>query len=251
MRKNPICPFGDLAWKKYYWFYPRRTPHYEKSYWGEAVDPDGNKRNLLKEWDQQVKNRKHIAGFLKQVKPGRILDIGCGPGFLLSVLDKKWDKYGTDISKSKTALDICSKYARVYQGELPRINFNKKYFDVVVLNHVIEQLPKPLEYIKEIKRILKKGGVLIIETPDFDSGCARRFKKNFRLLHDSDHVSLFTSFSLVKMLEDYGFEIMRVEYPFFDSAYFTKENLLRLFDNKKVSPPFYGNNIFVCSRLTR
>lgn len=245
LREKPICPIGELTWKKYYWVYPRKQQSYESKYWGIREDPDGEKRNLIDEWKQQVKNLKHITDFLKEVKPGKILDVGCGPGFLLSTLNKRWDKYGIDVSK--TALEHCSKYAKVFHGELPKLKFKKNMFDVVVMNHVIEHLPDPVEYLFEVKKILKENGILIIATPDFDSGCARHFGKRYRMLHDKGHISLFTSFSLVKMLEDYKFEIIFVDYPFFDTIYFTKKNLERLADARRTSPPFYGNHVVVYS----
>lgn len=242
-RKNPLSPFGRLKWNKYYWVYSRKEPVYEADYWGRVKDPDGKTRNLVDEWDQQVKNLSHLTDFLKSVKPGRILDVGCGPGFLLSALSNKWDKYGADISQ--TALQRCSCYAKAYCGDLPSLRLKTGSFDVVVMNHVIEHLAKPLSYVAEIGRILKRGGVFIVATPDFDSACARRFGKNFRMLHDNGHISLFNSFSLVKMLEDYGFEIIKVEYPFFGTIWFTPENLNRMFDTRKVSPPFYGSHVVV------
>ena len=85
-------------------------------------------------------------------------------------------------------------------------------------------------------------------TPNFDSGVARRFGKNYRLLHDKTHISLFSDCGLKQLLEDYGFFIDRIDYPFFETEYFTKENLLRLFDTQKVSPPFYGNVMTIYAR---
>lgn len=243
MRNNPICPGGDLVWEKYYWVRPQEEPQYEEDYWGQVEDPDGKQRELVKEWDQQVKNKKNVYEFLKGFQPGRILDVGCGPGFFLSGLSEAWDKYGVDVSQ--IALKYCSKYAKVFQGELPTLNFEKDMFDVVSMQHVIEHVPEPLEYIVVIRKILRDGGLFIIATPDFDSGCARRFGKNYRMLHDKGHVSLFTSFSLVRMLEDYGFEIIHLEYPYFDTGWFTHENMDRMFDASKVSPPFYGNHVVV------
>ena len=79
----------------------------------------------------------------------------------------------------------------------------KKLSDVITMIHVIEHLINPLEYIKKIKNI-KKDGIFILETPDFDSPCARRFGSNFRMLNDPGHISLFTTLSLVQMLEDHG-----------------------------------------------
>lgn len=242
-RENPICPFGDLVWEKYYWVYPREVPLYNGDYWGISKDPDGVERNLVDEWQQQVENVKHIINFISNIPPGKILDVGCGPGFLLSAIDQKWDKYGMDISW--TASEHCSKHAKVFCDELLNLKFEEDMFDVVVMNHVIEHVSEPLKYIIEIQRILKEGGLFIIETPDFDSGCARRFGKKYRMLHDKGHIRLFTSFSLVKMLEDYAYEIIYIEYPFFDTIWFTPENMSSMFDISKVSPAFHGNHIAV------
>ena len=234
-----------MEWKKYYWVRPQQRQDYENDYWRPKKDPDGNMRNLVEEWDQQVRNLKHIVDFIVDIKEGKILDVGCGPGFLLSAIDKKWDKYGVDVSIS--ALRHCSKYAKTFHGELPDIKFDSDTFDIVVMNHVIEHLPEPLKYINEVRRILKRGGVFIVATPDFDSACARWFGNNFRMIHDKGHMSLFNSFSLVKMLEDYQFEVICIEYPFFNTIWFTQENMNSMFDNSKVSPPFYGNHVVVYS----
>ena len=95
---------------------------------------------------------------------------------------------------------------------------------------------------------MKTNGHLVIAAPNFDSGVARRFGENFRFLHDKTHISLFSDFSLRQLLEDNGFIVNRMEYPFFDTKYFTKENLMRLFDTSKVSPPFYGSVMTLYAR---
>jgi len=88
---------------------------------------------------------------------------------------------------------------------------------------------------------MKTHGHLVLGLPNFDSGAARRYGDKYRLLHDKSHVSLFSDFSLRSLLEDYGFIVNGIEYPYFETKYFTKENMLRLFDTSKTSPPFYGN----------
>ena len=106
---------------------------------------------------------------------------------------------------------------------------------------MIEHAADPIDLIKNIHKILKTHGNLIISTPNYDSGAARRFGKNYRLLHDKTHTTLFSDWMLKQLLEDYGFFIDKVDYPFFETGYFTEDNLLGLFDTSKVSPPFYGN----------
>ena len=84
-------------------------------------------------------------------------------------------------------------------------------------------------------------GIILLGTPDFDSGCARLFGNNYRLLNDPTHISLFSNDSMHRFLRDHGFTIDYVEYPFFNTRHFTEDNLKALFNTSKVSPPFYGN----------
>ena len=75
-----------------------------------------------------------------------------------------------------------------------------------------------------------------------------RFKKNFRLLHDKGHISLFNKKTLSLLLRKTGFKIVQVRYPFFKTKYFTFSNLLKLINKTKMSPPFYGNIITIYAR---
>ncbi len=215
------------------------TIDYEENYWGEVIDPDGKKRNRLEEREQYLEDIKKELEYLGNLTCGKIIDVGCGLGFLLSALDPKWEKHGVEVSK--LAAEQAKKWGKIFVGNLNKANHPSEYFDVVVLYHVIEHIDNPFDIINEIKRILKPKGKLILGTPDFDCACARLFKDKFRLLHDKTHVSLFTNDSMHRFLRDNSFIIEKVEYPFFETRHFTKDNILRLLDTSKISPPFYGN----------
>ena len=177
--------------------------------------------------------------FLNNLPGGKILDVGCGPGFLLSALDPKWECYGTEMSRLAAA--HAESHGRIFCGQLEDAAYPSEHFDVVVFHHVIEHLDDPLPALREIRRVLCPGGRLLLGTPDFDSGCARLFRSRYRLLHDQTHVSLFTQESMYRLLRDEGFTIEEVDFPYFGTRHFTEENLLRLFDEEGISPPFYGN----------
>ena len=109
------------------------------------------------------------------------------------------------------------------------------------MSHVIEHTEDPVGMIEEARRILKPGGKLIIETPDFECGVARLWGDKFRLLQDMGHISLFGMLGLHRLLIDTMFEVEKIDNPYFGTPYHTREYLDRLDDTDKISPPFYGN----------
>jgi len=245
MRVRKLYDTGD-----YYIKIPNRSQGFEKEYWGCVADPDGKERDAIEEFENSKFNFNYIAEYLKELNPAKLLDIGCGLGALLAAYrskDNNAQLCGTELSS--LAGKHASKFAKIFIGNLEDAGYKNEYFDAVTCHHVIEHVLNPEKLITEIKRILKKNGVLVLATPDFDSGCARRFGSKYRLLHDKTHITLFSSDSMHRFLRDYGFIINKVEFPYFETEYFNEENLIRMFDKDKVSPPFYGNYMtFFCKK---
>ena len=216
-------------------------------YWSESADPDGIQRNRLNEKDQYLENLKSELHFISCLTPGTLLDIGCGPGWLLSSADSRWSKYG--VEPSAQASTEASRHGDIYRGFFETVDYNNNFFDLVIAYHVIEHMQDPVSAFKKIRDLLKPGGTMIVGTPDFDSGCARRFGNNYRLLNDPTHISLFSNDSMHRCLRDGGFQILKVDYPFFSTTWFNRTNLLRCFDTSRTSPPAYGNFMtFYCRK---
>ena len=124
------------------------------------------------------------------------MDVGCGSGLCSQRVKNTCPDiklYGLDVSKY--AAEHASQFAEVYAGNLKDAKYSDNQFDVIATYHVIEHVKDPIPFLKNIKRILKNG-LLILGTPDFDSGCARRFGSQYRLLHDPSHITLFTNDSM-------------------------------------------------------
>lgn len=247
--RNPN-PFDDLPPDAY--FLRRDAPagaDFEAGYWGRAVDPDGVERDRLAERDRFLASVAQELAAIAALPSGRILDVGCGPGFLLSAVGEEWEKHGVEVSA--LAAEHASAHGRIHNGLLADAGYPDGHFDVVVLHHVIEHVADPSALVREVRRVLADDGLFILATPNFDSGCARRFGEKYRLLHDKTHITLFSDESMRRFLRDHGFRIERSDYPYFETPYFTQENLLRLMDRDRVSPPFYGNFMtFYCRKMT-
>ena len=185
-----------------------------------CIDPDGKERDLsdYKEKESYISNNKYILDFLQTLSPSKILDIGCGSGWILSELSSDWVKYG--LEPNSKMYNYSPSSGKIINKKFEKEIFRKDEFDVILNHHVIEHLKNPIIFIEEVKRILKNDGILILGTPDFDSGCARRFNGNYRLLHDPTHISLFSNYSMHRLLRDYNFDINKEEYPYFETEYF-------------------------------
>ena len=216
-------------------------------YFDLHTDPDGKYRNILFEEESRQEFAKNeierinsmIQNYPESYRP-KLLSVGLGGGYAEKLISNRYYKVGIEPDL------IASKIASDYVDEIHNISIEdammpENGFDVVFAHHVIEHIADPVQFIKKINSLLRSGGKLVLGTPNFDSGAARRYGEKFRLLNDYTHISLFSEVGLREFLQDFGFQIDYVDFPFFETNYFNKEDLLRLLDKDSVSPPFYGS----------
>ena len=148
----------------------------------------------------------YLQKVLPDDKNAKILDIGCGFGFVLkSVRECGYaDIHGIDISDE--AVSTCKKNGLNVQKITDLTSFfdtNKTRYDFVILTHVIEHIDKEilLQTLSDIKsKLLSPGGKLYLTTPNAQSntGCYWRYE-------DFTHTTIFTSGSMIYALKSAGY----------------------------------------------
>jgi len=129
-------------------------------------------------------------------KPGaRVFDFGCGPGLWLnSFQDHGWDTYG---------LEPANDEAFVRHKRLDAIPSSPQ-FDLLIVYHVLEHLPRPLETIKQLAQTLVPGGYCLIGVPRLDQLAVHHDIKY--CLHRRNHIVAFTEVCMRGLLARAGLE---------------------------------------------
>ena len=145
-----------------------------------------------------------IADPKSQIPNPRILDVGCGTGGNLEMLEKFGAAEGVDVSDD--ALEFCkSKNLTVHKGLAEALPFENETFDVVTALDVVEHLDDDVAGLKEMFRVTKKGGKTLIFVP--------AFMWLWGVQDDvSNHRIRYTKKQIVERLEKSGFEIERATY---------------------------------------
>src|SRR5450432_29291 len=145
---------------------------------------------------------------------GRILDIGCSNGIYLARLRQLgWDVYGIEFDDEAAAQARRLLGGVVPTGTAERVlpTFEASTFDVVSMWHVLEHVSNPALVLKEVHRILKPGGTLLLEMPNFRSIYRRLLGSSWFPLEYPYHLFHFTPASLRRVLERSGFKTCGIE----------------------------------------
>ncbi len=142
---------------------------------------------------------------------GQILDIGTGPGDIpLLIAARHTEAQITAIDAAATMLSIAKKKIEaagmteriaLQQADAKGLAFADSSFDAVISNTILHHIPQPLELLREARRVLKPGGLLVIrdlfrpETKDeawalVNKHAAAGTKAQQKLLYDSLHAGL-------------------------------------------------------------
>jgi len=143
-------------------------------------------------------------------RQGRALDVGCSSGsLLLKLREQGWDAKGVEVAELPAQVAQGLGFD-VHIGTLESSSFEERQFDAVFAMMVIEHVPDPIATLREIRRILAPGGLLVMSVPNF--GCWERivFGRYWRGLELPRHFQHFTRRSLRQLAQLAEFQIEQI-----------------------------------------
>jgi SAM-dependent methyltransferase len=163
------------------------------------------RRNVLGE----TKYRQLAAHF---DHPGRVLDIGCGLGEVLSVFKEhgwactgiEFNPFAADYARTQFGLQVINR--SIYDFDATN------RYDLIMLWGVLEHFYDPNRILRKIHALLEEGGRLLVEVPSADSVLVRYYERTQRpvdrIIEGDRHIMLFSLRGLTGMLARAGFSVV-------------------------------------------
>ncbi len=192
----------------------------EKNYWGDGEKYYEEARLIFKNSAKHHRDGNYLEDLqiIERLKPeGNFLDIGTNMGFFLRhAAGRKWNVFGVEPSPA------LSEMARKYFGldirtcYLNEAGFKDDFFDVVTMTDVFEHITEPEKILKDIKKVLKKDGILFIKVPNGNYSLLKLWLAgitgnlgSYDIFDSYEHVVHYTHKTLNRMLEECGFSVRR------------------------------------------
>lgn len=167
------------------------------------VDYDTDKKIMAETFELYLDKIREFSSNI-----GNLLDVGAATGYFLELArQKNWNVAGVEIS-SFAAGKARNKGLDVITGTLESADFPEKYFDVLTFWDVIEHLSDPKSQLLSAQKIIKNGGLIVINTPDAGSFTAKLLGKQWHLLIPPEHLIIFNRENLGLLLASCGFKVL-------------------------------------------
>jgi len=145
---------------------------------------------------------------LPRQERGRLLDFGCGGGgFLERMRRLGWQVTGVDMSVAAVQRVRTELGLDALAGSLPHAGLVHNAFDLITMWQSLEHVHEPLPVLREARRLLVSGGMLVVSVPNIDSLPFRWFGTAWFGLDLPRHLTHFTPPTLRLMLEKAGFRV--------------------------------------------
>ena len=166
--------------------------------------------NRIREFGRDKLRLTPIVPTLREVirnlpEQTRVLDVGCGTGNFLHLIERENAKvvtFGIDIGTPPEFIPS----ATFVHGSATDIPFESERFDLVTCAHVLEHLNDPYAAVAEMVRICRPGGYIYVETP---SGASTMSMLGGTFWDDPTHIRPYSPPALAWMLSGHPIDILK------------------------------------------
>ena len=161
-------------------------------------------------WKVLLLPLKPLVRHVHIVPQGRYLDVGCGSGaFPALVAGQGMQAYGVEPG------GVDKRYAKdveLFEMDLHKAHFRSTFFDSITMNHVFEHVPNPMKTLRELYRICKKDGKVVVATPQHRNILYSIFGRNWMQLDMPRHLFVYSTRNLVAYAQKAGFVVEKIRY---------------------------------------
>ena len=186
----------------------------------DYISHTDGKRTLFEKVYQYIKNiaLKNKLDLINGLQPdkGNLLDIGAGTGDFLAVAKQNgWKITGIEPNQKAKNIAINKGISYVENSEL----LEKESFDTITMWHVLEHVPDLELQIKELKRLLKPNGTILIAVPNFNSYDAKHYGSYWAAYDVPRHLWHFSKTAIKLLFEKQDLHLQKVLPMKFDAFY--------------------------------
>lgn len=214
--------------------------------------------------DMAHKLERYIFTFGKSLEGAKLLDIGTFTGeFLEAASALGADVYGTELQKEAVQIALKKFPGRITTANVLNTNFPHKNFDIITMLGLIEHVVNPGQLLESVTKLLKPGGIIMLQTPNSGSLLAKSMRQYWPPYAPVEHIHLFSRQSLERLLGQNGYKNIQftahikklpLNYVYQNMQNFGPEfhKLLKplsgLITHTNLSLPFYGGEMILLAQ---
>ncbi|MFW5743245.1 MAG: class I SAM-dependent methyltransferase [Spirochaetota bacterium] len=193
-------------------------------------DPQPNPSDLIDRYDEEYAHYEveNSANFLDLMLKGlgdvsfferiedegtdrSLLDIGCATGTLLEhAAARGYRVQGVEVCEPAARYGVEHRGVPIAVGTLDEVDLTGRRFGAAHFSHVIEHVPEPRLFLRQVRELLVPRGYMVLVTPNTSGLQARLFGAHWRSAI-ADHVHLFSRRNLERILDEEGFDVEQVQ----------------------------------------
>ncbi len=158
----------------------------------------------------EAKFAETLAWIERFVEPGRLLDVGAGPGFMLSAArERGWGVRGLDLNPWAASYAREQLGVEVIRDRLESAAFEPASFDAITMMDLLEHVSDPDALIGEAARVTRPGGMLALLTPDAGSLVSRALGRRWpEIQRAGEHLVLLSVRGVSSLVSRHGYEVV-------------------------------------------